>query len=91
MIDSSIFWHAAVDIVSVAPQSEQLVVSIIARFPTGRYNVKLLISPNFKSSNVFLRLILETFDVKTERSYTASLANFEKFLLSQFQSASASY
>ena len=48
-----------------------------------RYNVKLLISPNLKSSNAFLRLILETFDEKTERSYTASLANFEKFLVKQ--------
>src|SRR5512142_3113372 len=50
-----------------------------------RYNVKLLISPNLKSSNAFLRLILETFDVKTERSYTASLANFEKFLIEQYK------
>src|SRR5450755_4564086 len=50
-----------------------------------RYNVKLLISPNLKSSNAFLRLILETFDVKTERSYTASLANFETFLLQQYR------
>src|SRR5215831_14303617 len=50
-----------------------------------RYVVKLLISPNLKSSNAFLRLILETYDVKTERSYTASLANFEKFLLAQYQ------
>ena len=50
-----------------------------------RYLVKLLISPNLKSSNAFLRLILETFDVKTERSYTASLANFEKFLIQQYQ------
>src|SRR5947209_11265519 len=50
-----------------------------------RYNVKLLISPNLKSSNAFLRLILETFDVKTERSYTASLANFEQFLLQHYQ------
>ena len=50
-----------------------------------RYNVKLLISPNLKSSNAFLRLILETFDVKTERSYTASLANFETFLLTQYK------
>src|SRR6202165_5880105 len=32
-----------------------------------KYNVKLLISPNLKSSNAFLRMILETFDVKTER------------------------
>ncbi len=50
-----------------------------------RYNVKLLISPNLKSSNAFLRFILETFDVKTERSYTASLANFEQFLIQQYQ------
>src|SRR5438105_3985605 len=50
-----------------------------------RYNVKLLISPNLKSSNAFLRLILETFDVKTERSYTASLKNFEQFLVQQYQ------
>jgi type II secretory pathway predicted ATPase ExeA len=48
-----------------------------------RYNIKLLISPNLKSSNAFMRLISETFDVKTERSYTASLANFEKFLITQ--------
>src|SRR6266516_119226 len=44
-----------------------------------RYIVKLLISPNLKSSNAFLCLILETFDVKTERSYTASLSNFEQY------------
>src|SRR5713226_8809028 len=50
-----------------------------------RYNVKLLISPNLKSSNAFARLTLETFDVKTERSYTASLANFEKFLIQHYQ------
>jgi len=48
-----------------------------------KYNVKLLITPNLKSSNAFLRLILETFDVKTERAYTASLNNFEKFLVRQ--------
>jgi len=50
-----------------------------------RYTVKLLISPNLKSSNAFLRFILETFDVKTERSYVASLGNFEKFLVQQYQ------
>src|SRR5436853_4290857 len=50
-----------------------------------RYIVKLLISPNLKSSNAFLRMILETFDVKTERSYTASLNNLEQFLLQQYQ------
>src|SRR3954462_14596512 len=50
-----------------------------------RYTVKLLISPNLKSSNAFLRLIMETFDVKTERSYAASLKNFEDFLYEQLQ------
>ena len=50
-----------------------------------RFNVKLLISPNLKSSNAFLRVISETFDVKTERSYAASLNNFEKFLVEQYQ------
>jgi general secretion pathway protein A len=50
-----------------------------------RVNVKLLISPNLKSSNAFLRLIAQTFDVKTERSYTDTLDNFEKFLLEQFK------
>ncbi|MEU2869740.1 AAA family ATPase [Streptomyces olivoreticuli] len=51
-----------------------------------RFNVKLLISPNVKSSNAMLRLVMETFDVKTERSYGASLGNFEQFLAEQFQS-----
>src|SRR6266704_3752549 len=50
-----------------------------------KYNVKLLITPNLKSSNAFLRLILETFDVKTERSYTASLNNFEQYLVQQYK------
>jgi general secretion pathway protein A len=50
-----------------------------------QYNVKLLISPNLKTSNAFLRVILETFDVKTERGYAASLKNFEQFLLQQYQ------
>jgi type II secretory pathway predicted ATPase ExeA len=50
-----------------------------------RFNVKLLISPNLKSSNAFLRLVMEAFDVKTERSYGASLKNFEEFLIDQFQ------
>src|SRR3989440_12049532 len=44
-----------------------------------RYNVKLLILPNLKSSNALLRLIMDTFGVKTERSYEASLRNFEMF------------
>src|SRR5947209_7280298 len=48
-----------------------------------RYNIALLISPNIKSSNSFLRIIMESFDVKTERAYDQSLKNFEQFLLEQ--------
>jgi general secretion pathway protein A len=49
------------------------------------YNVALIISPNLKSSNAFLRLIMEQFDVKTERSYAQSLANLEGFLLEEYK------
>jgi general secretion pathway protein A len=48
-----------------------------------RYNVAILISPNIKSANSFLRIILESFAVKTERAYDQSLKNFERFLASQ--------
>ena len=37
------------------------------------YNLALLISPNVKSSNAFLRMIMESYNVKTERSYDQSL------------------
>lgn len=50
-----------------------------------RYNVALLISPNIKSSNSFLRVIMESFEVKTERAYDQSLKNFERFLVEQRQ------
>src|SRR5437660_7944948 len=43
------------------------------------YNVAYLISPNLSTSNAFLRLILDQFDVKTDRSYAQSLKNFEGF------------
>ena len=48
-----------------------------------QYNVKLYVAANIKTSNAFLRDILEIFEVKTERSYSASLKNFEKFLVEQ--------
>jgi general secretion pathway protein A len=50
-----------------------------------RYHLAWIISPNLKSSNAFLRLIMEQFDVKTERSYAQSLKNFETFLLSRYE------
>lgn len=48
-----------------------------------RYDVAILISPNIKSANSFLRIIMESFEVKTERAYDQSLKNFERFLSAQ--------
>src|SRR2546423_301250 len=47
--------------------------------------VAYLISPNVKTANAFLRMILEGFGVKTERSYDQSLRNFEVFLTDRYR------
>src|SRR5215211_4430835 len=47
--------------------------------------ITYLISPNIKTSNAFIRVILESFGVKTERSYDQSLKNFETFLIEAHQ------
>jgi general secretion pathway protein A len=47
--------------------------------------VALIIAPNLKTSNAFLREIMNEFEVKTERSYVQSLNNFSKFLADQFK------
>jgi len=47
------------------------------------YLVAHLISPNIKTSNAFLRVIMDEFGVKTARAYAQSLRNFERFLLDQ--------
>jgi len=52
---------------------------------SDRYVVAHLISPNIKTSNAFLRVILDEFGVKTERAYAQSLRNFERFLVEAFQ------
>src|SRR5690348_10733012 len=51
----------------------------------SHYRVALVISPNVKTANAFLRVILESFEVKTERSYVKTLKNFETFLAEQYQ------
>lgn len=45
-----------------------------------RYVVAMIISPNLKSSNALLRLIMQEFKVKTEKKYEDSLRNFGEFL-----------
>ena len=49
------------------------------------YNLALIISPNVKSSNAFLRMIMKSYNVKTERSYDQSLKNFEEFLVKEYK------
>ena len=50
-----------------------------------KYNLALLISPNVKSSNAFLRMILDAYHIKTERSYDQSLKNLEEFLVQEYK------
>lgn len=50
-----------------------------------KYQVVSLIAPSGISANGFLRMVMEAFHVKTERSYVASLNNFEGFLAERYQ------
>jgi general secretion pathway protein A len=50
-----------------------------------RYIVVPLVAPNIKTSNAFLRAIMDEFKVKTERSYYQSLKNFEDYLIQQYK------
>jgi len=42
-------------------------------------------APKLRTTNAFLRFIMEEFNVPTERSYAGSLKRFEQFLLDQFK------
>jgi general secretion pathway protein A len=42
-------------------------------------------APNLKTSNAFLRFVMDEFAVKTDRNYAVSLKNFEQFLLDQYK------
>jgi len=42
-------------------------------------------APNLKTSNAFLRFVMDEFDVKTDRSYAVSLNHFQQYLLDQFK------
>jgi general secretion pathway protein A len=45
-----------------------------------KYILAMIISPNLKSSNALLRLIMKEFDVKTDKKYENSLTLFGAFL-----------
>src|SRR3989442_12609125 len=49
------------------------------------YNLRLLIAPNIRAANSFLRAIMDGFGVPTDRAYERSLKRFEAFLIEQYQ------
>jgi general secretion pathway protein A len=49
------------------------------------YTLRLLIAPNIKTANSFLRAIMDTFNVSTDRAYERSLKRFEAFLIEQYK------
>lgn len=42
-------------------------------------------APNLKTSNAFLRFVMDEFAVKTDRNYASSLKNFEQFLVDRYK------
>src|SRR5260221_12259290 len=50
-----------------------------------RYQIVFAPSPNLKTTNSFLRFVMDEFQVKTDRSYARCLKNFERFLIEQRQ------
>src|SRR6266702_4432731 len=49
------------------------------------YTLRLVIAPNIKTSNSFLRAIMDAYGVATDRAYERSLKKFEAFLLEQYK------
>lgn len=49
------------------------------------YTLRLVIAPNIKASNSFLRAIMDAFNVPTDRAYERSLKKFETFLVEQYK------
>lgn len=49
------------------------------------YTLRLLIAPNIKAANSFLRAVMDAFGVSTDRAYERSLKRFEAFLIEQYQ------
>ncbi len=48
------------------------------------YRVALLLSPNLRSPNAFLRTIMDEYGVKTARAYDRSLSNFSGYLIEEY-------
>lgn len=50
-----------------------------------QYTIAHIISANIKTSNAFLRVIMNEFGVKTARAYDQSLDNFNHFLIEEYK------
>src|SRR5713226_3697136 len=49
------------------------------------YTLRLVIAPNIKTSNSFLRAVMDAYGVATDRAYERSLKKFEAFLIEQYK------
>src|SRR5579859_3310808 len=49
------------------------------------YNLQMIIAPNIKTANSFLRTIMDAFKVPTDRAYERSVKLFENFLVEQYK------
>src|SRR6266581_4215892 len=49
------------------------------------YTLRLIIAPNIKTANSFLRAIMDAYGVSTDRAYERSLKRFEAFLIEQYK------
>jgi general secretion pathway protein A len=49
------------------------------------YEVAMLIAPNLRTANAFLRTIMNEFEVKTARAYDRSLANLAEWLKEKYR------
>lgn len=47
--------------------------------------VVYVFAPTLRTTNAFLRFVMDEFEVPTERSYQRSLKNFEKYLIKQYE------
>jgi general secretion pathway protein A len=65
-----------------------LLKQLVSVFKAERpYRVAHLISPNIKTPNAFLRIIMDEFGVKTHRAYAHSLRSFSMFLLRRYKAS----
>src|SRR5947207_6906442 len=49
------------------------------------YTLRLVIAPNIKTANSFLRALMDAYEVPTDRAYERSLKKFEAFLIEQYK------